>query len=130
MSTSCVTFLVCPSSFADVESPQITPAFVKEAYALLSQSIIHVEKDDVQIDSDSDDDDDAPAPDADVDMAPRASSQAGPGDSSPTRGPKDERDRSATPKAATPAPKKAKVSITYDKYMTIMQKVEIGRAHV
>lgn len=119
-----------PSSLANLRTSQITPAFVKEAYALLSQSIIHVEKDDVQIDSD-DEDDDPPAPDADADMAPRASSQAGPGESSPTRrGAKDERDRAATPKAATPVPKKPKVSITYDKYMTIMQKVVYHLADV
>src|SRR5271170_6035414 len=29
---------------------EITPAFVKEAYTLLKQSIIHVEKDDVEMD--------------------------------------------------------------------------------
>jgi DNA replication licensing factor MCM6 len=108
---------------------QITPAFVKEAYALLSQSIIHVEKDDVEIDSDSDDDDDeAPAATGD---AP-ATSQTGPGASSPSRRPDaiaeddEEEDSAPTPKATTPvpqAPKKPKVSITYDKYMLIMQKV-------
>src|SRR6266516_3285346 len=31
---------------------EITPAFVKEAYTLLKQSIIHVEKDDVEMDDD------------------------------------------------------------------------------
>ncbi|ORY90619.1 MCM2/3/5 family-domain-containing protein [Leucosporidium creatinivorum] len=108
----------------------ITPAFVKEAYALLSQSIIHVEKDDVEIDSDSDDDDDeAPAATGD---AP-ATSQTGPGASSPSRRPEaiaedeeEEEDNAPTPKATTPVPqalKKPKVSITYDKYMLIMQKV-------
>src|SRR5271169_4680820 len=38
---------------------EITPAFVKEAYTLLKQSIIHVEKDDLEMD---DEDDDEPAP--------------------------------------------------------------------
>ncbi|KAK9323278.1 MCM2/3/5 family-domain-containing protein [Lipomyces orientalis] len=37
---------------------EITPAFVREAYNLLRQSIIHVEKDDVEVDDDDDDDDD------------------------------------------------------------------------
>jgi len=36
---------------------EITPAFVREAYALLRQSIIHVEKDDIDLDEDDDDDD-------------------------------------------------------------------------
>ena len=91
---------------------------------MLSQSIIHVEKDDVQIDSDEEDDDDAPAP------APDAmeveSSQPGPSASSPIkRVGSPARDPTAEP--ATPAvdaaPKKVKVTITYDKYMTIMQMV-------
>ncbi|KAK9447473.1 MCM2/3/5 family-domain-containing protein [Limtongia smithiae] len=34
---------------------EITPAFVREAYNLLRQSIIHVEKDDVDVDDDNDD---------------------------------------------------------------------------
>ena len=39
----------------------ITPAFVREAYSLLRQSIIHVEKDDIAIDSE-DEEPAAPAP--------------------------------------------------------------------
>src|SRR5436190_10148855 len=35
---------------------EITPAFVKEAYNLLKQSIIHVEKDDVEMDDEEDED--------------------------------------------------------------------------
>lgn len=132
---------------------QITPAFVKEAHALLSQSIIHVEKDDVEIDSDDDDDDD------DHQLGPGGApvtSQSGPGVSSPTRrqepavnddedrhddderqpsaGPSGTagRDRDSTPTAA-PAPlppKKPKVTISYEKYMTIMQKVVYMLAEV
>jgi DNA replication licensing factor MCM6 len=34
---------------------EITPAFVKEAFNLLKQSIIHVEKDDVEVEEDDDD---------------------------------------------------------------------------
>ncbi|KAM0792804.1 hypothetical protein ACM66B_002572 [Microbotryomycetes sp. NB124-2] len=120
----------------------ITPAFVKEAHALLSQSIIHVEKDDVQIDSDDEDDDDDENPLGPAGGAP-ATSQTGPGPSSPTRragaGGNDQDeggdapggdDGAATPRAddrpSTPAPappKKPKVTISYDKYMTIMQKI-------
>ena len=87
---------------------EITPAFVKEAYGLLSQSIIHVEKDDVEISDDEDDEEDVPA------NAPAASEAA----TSPGRA------RSATPAAtAAAAPKKVKVSISYDRYMELMQKV-------
>lgn len=92
---------------------------------------MHVEKDDVQIDSDDEDDDDeAPAADAGgaVGGAPQ-SSQAGPGDSSPTRAPRDDAEDDAQPTPA-PAPKKPKISITYDKYMLIMQKIVYHLAEV
>lgn len=36
-------------------TPDITPAFVREAYSLLRQSIIHVEKDDINLDEEDDD---------------------------------------------------------------------------
>jgi DNA replication licensing factor MCM6 len=96
-------------------SAQITVEFVNEAYNLLSQSIIHVEKDDVDIDSDDEDGDDDPelggGGDGDA-------SQAGPG--SPARG----RTASATPAPAPPQqPKKPKVTISYDKYMLMMQRI-------
>lgn len=55
-------------------------------------------------------------------------SQSGPGPSSPSRRPQADDsgpDDAATPRAETPAPapKKPKVTISYDKYMIIMQKV-------
>ena len=97
---------------------EITPAFVKEAYGLLSQSIIHVEKDDVEISDDEDEEDEA---------VPTGADAAAPSEAATSPG----RARSATP-AATPAaaaaPKKAKVSITYDRYMDLMQKV-VYRVH-
>lgn len=37
---------------------EITPAFVKESYTLLKQSIIHVEKDDVEIDEEDEEEED------------------------------------------------------------------------
>ncbi|BGP13323.1 hypothetical protein JCM10213_001490 [Rhodosporidiobolus nylandii] len=86
---------------------EITVEFVNEAYNLLSQSIVHVEKDDVDID-DSDDEDDDNAGDAPE------------GAASPAR------EASATPAPAPDAdaaPKKAKVSISYDKYMQMMQRI-------
>jgi DNA replication licensing factor MCM6 len=39
---------------------EITPAFVKEAYTLLKQSIIHVEKDDVEIDDEEEEEEAVP----------------------------------------------------------------------
>ena len=48
---------------------EITPAFVKEAYTLLKQSIIHVEKDDVEMD-DEDEEEEQQAPEEPVEEAP------------------------------------------------------------
>ncbi|GAA6000711.1 hypothetical protein JCM10207_004619 [Rhodosporidiobolus poonsookiae] len=93
---------------------EITVEFVNEAYNLLSQSIIHVEKDDVDIeDSDDEDNDDDVAGGAGDDGADvAAGSQAG------------SRAGSATPvPAPTPAPAKPKLSISYDKYMLMMQRL-------
>jgi len=127
---------LCPSLFrlfaarapsltlSQTSRSQITVPFVQEAYNLLSQSIIHVEKDDVDIDSDSDDeggldgangggddnnddDDDgadAPSPGA---RARTATATPGPGQDA----------------AAAAAAKKPKVSITYDRYMQMMQRI-------
>jgi DNA replication licensing factor MCM6 len=89
-------------------SHQITVEFVNEAYNLLSQSIVHVEKDDVDID-DSDDEDDN-NDDEGGDAAAAAPSPS-------------VRD-SATPAPAAPVqPAKPKISITYDRYMQIMTRV-------
>ncbi|KAK4704841.1 DNA replication licensing factor MCM6, partial [Phenoliferia sp. Uapishka_3] len=112
----------------------ITPDFVNEAFLLLSQSIIHVEKEDVVVGDDDDDEggDDPEAPDAED----PSSSQAGPG-TTPSKAQRDagSRSRSGSPKSPTPTPdeemvkaepepkKSKKVAISYDKYMTIMQKV-------
>jgi len=48
---------------------EITPAFVKEAYTLLKQSIIHVEKDDIEMD-DEEDEEEQQAPEEPVEEAP------------------------------------------------------------
>jgi DNA replication licensing factor MCM6 len=68
-------------------SLQITPSMVREAYALLRQSIIHVEQDDIDFEDDTDEV--LPAPeegpegivadrdrDADIDMADIAAAEA------------------------------------------------------
>lgn len=121
-------------------SLQITPAFVKEAFALLSQSIIHVEKDAVELDDDDEEDDENDEAanrrrrattgldgDEEIEHAdqPPTSSAAIPTSSPTNRRPPAAGSRDPTPApSATPAPApKKKIAISYDKYMTIMQKV-------
>ena len=99
---------------------QITPAFVREAYSLLRQSIIHVEKDDIDIDDEEDEEVVAPAvnghangnghaSNGDMDdgennipIAP-SSSAAGLA-STPTRGPQQQPQGSAVSHQPTPGP--------------------------
>src|SRR5271168_4396838 len=70
---------------------EITPEFVKEAYNLLQQSIIHVEKDDVEMDDEDEEENEPEAqPDAD---APEPGEEAVP---------------------------KEKTKVTYDKYIKMM----------
>lgn len=84
---------------------------MREAFSLLRASIVHVEKDDVEIDEDEDEggDDDA----MDGGDAPPPSSAPGP--SSPSRA----RSATAQPLAEEAPKKKKKVVVSYDKYMTI-----------
>lgn len=108
---------------------QITPTFVKEAYSLLRQSIIHVEQDEIGLDDEEDEEIDAAIAAMDEDEAagggaqpPPSSSAPGPSQSSPIKA------RGQTPAAAAPSPapqkaKKPKVSISYEKYMGIMSLV-------
>lgn len=91
----------------------------------MSQSIIHVEKDDVDIDSDEEDEEAGAGGADDDDNDENGGGHGGAG--SPRA-----RTASATPApagdsvaaAATPAPpKKPKVTISYDKYMLLMQRI-------
>jgi DNA replication licensing factor MCM6 len=84
---------------------EVTPDFVREAFNLLRQSIIHVERDDVEVeDDDTEQNDEVPA-DAEMDVdADNGESQL--------------RDPSQTP-----APEKSKTKITYDKYMSILNQL-------
>ncbi|PSN61856.1 MCM-domain-containing protein [Corynespora cassiicola Philippines] len=86
---------------------EITPEFVKEAYNLLRQSIISVEKDDVEVE---DEDDEAL-------IAAAAAAEAEAGDAAMAD---DEqaasRDRTAS---RTPAPAREKTKITHDKYIAM-----------
>lgn len=112
---------------------------MKEAYGLLSQSIIRVEKDDIQMDSDNEDD--APGgpggagganandddEDEDDDDDNDAGGKGGVNPSSSAVGPttSPSRAQAAVTTAVTPAPaptvKRVKTAITYDKYMKMME---------
>ncbi|OJD40185.1 dna replication licensing factor mcm6 [Diplodia corticola] len=82
---------------------EVTPEFVREAFNLLRQSIISVEKDDVEVD----DDDETAAANAE------AGADAEMGDANAG----EEAEASAS---ATPAPQRERKKITYDHYMSIL----------
>lgn len=88
----------------------ITPDFVREAYNLLRQSIISVEKDDVEME---DDDDEAL-------LAAAAAAEAQDADAGADMG-AEEQDPSAAGRQAsrTPAPPREKTKITHDKYVAM-----------
>lgn len=98
----------------------VTPKFVREAFNLLRQSIISVEKDDVEVEDDEDEvlnngtngrtnvqDRDGDSPMAD-------------GDDDDDQGDDDRPDGAAVRASTTPAPPSRKTKITYDKYMAIL----------
>ncbi|KAF2459205.1 MCM2/3/5 family-domain-containing protein [Lineolata rhizophorae] len=98
---------------------EITPEFVREAYNLLRQSIISVERDDVEVEDDEDEgeaeaDGDAPnghGPDHEGD-SPMADADGGAAMGA---------DGDAGGASSTPAPRrKERTKITYDKYMAIL----------
>lgn len=87
---------------------EVTPEFVREAFNLLRQSIISVEKDDVEVEDDEEGAADAEAG-ADAEMGDAEQENAGRGPSASA---------SATPAAQQPQREKKK--ITYDHYMSIL----------
>ena len=98
----------------------VTPNFVREAFNLLRQSIISVEKDDVEVEDDEDEvlnngtaNGHADGPDRDGD-SPMAD-----GDDDDQDG--DDRPDGAAGRASqTPGPQSRRTKITYDKYMAIL----------
>ncbi|KAI9765897.1 MAG: MCM DNA helicase complex subunit mcm6 [Geoglossum simile] len=82
----------------------ITPAFVQEAFHLLRQSIISVEKDDVEVDDDDDNNNDT-----------NNNNQSDTNPPIPTA-------------TETPDPAQPRTKITYDKYMTILNLL-VHRVH-
>lgn len=94
---------------------EITPAFVNEAYDLLKQSIVRVDFDDVKIDDDDGEDGSGPqdgGPDGD-DGGPGGDSHGPDGDGEAQD---DEDDEDGHEKGK----EKKKATITYDKYITMM----------
>lgn len=88
----------------------VTEAFVNEAFGLLRQSIIHVEKDDVEVD---DEDDEVPTGDSEMQIdADEEDAGASTRDPTATPGP------ASSMRASMPPREKTK--ITYDRYMQIL----------
>lgn len=88
----------------------VTEAFVNEAFGLLRQSIIHVEKDDVEVD---DEDDEVPTGDSEMQIdADEEDVGASTRDPTATPGP------ASSMRASMPPREKTK--ITYDRYMQIL----------
>lgn len=81
---------------------EITPTFVAEAYDLLRQSIIRVEMDDVEIEDEVDNGDDSKEAEGNEDEI------------------QEQEDDRATPSGQQQRPKKESVSISYDKYVAMM----------
>lgn len=90
----------------------VTPGFVREAFGLLQKSIIHVEKDDIEVDDD-DDDETAPAP-----AGPSHISREGTRDPSVAPAPAGEDAEMAD--ASTETPHREKTKISYDQYASIL----------
>lgn len=88
----------------------VTEAFVNEAFGLLRQSIIHVEKDDVEVD---DEDDEVPTGDSEMQID-ADDEDAGPSTRDPTATP------GPAPSVRASMPPREKTKITYDRYMQIL----------
>lgn len=99
---------------------EVTPEFVREAYNLLRQSIISVEKDDVEVEDDEDDGEQEAGA-----LNGAEAQQASPGATRNQHG--DDADMADAGRApsATPAPQhmREKTKITYDKYKAIVNQL-------
>lgn len=109
---------------------EITPAFVREAFSLLRQSIIHVEKDDIDFDDEDEDDDEALQSEQrqesvqqqassmmeesmDADMSSAAGPSTDRGTAAPTTA-------GATTASAAPASSRRRLKITHDRYIEML----------
>ena len=84
---------------------EVTPDFVREAYNLLRQSIISVEKDDVEVEEEEDETDTA------IDGEQRHNGNTGTADDDAEMADAD---------GATSVPRRERTKITYDRYMSIL----------
>ncbi|KAI0700584.1 MCM-domain-containing protein [Cytidiella melzeri] len=126
---------------------EITPAFVREAYSLLRQSIIHVEQDDIDFDEEElegerDGDrrqsaqaDGEESQDVEMSGAMDESEQtydnsAGAAAGPSTHSPATSRAPSMTPEPAAPPQPKRRMVITHDKYMTLQSLIVLRLSHV
>jgi len=92
---------------------EVTPEFVREAYNLLRQSIISVEKDDVEVEDDDDE----------VEAVETQQAGAGAQDGDAAMADGDEQPdgvEAGRAPSATPAPRREKTKITYDKYKAVV----------
>ncbi|KAF2838850.1 MCM-domain-containing protein [Patellaria atrata CBS 101060] len=88
---------------------EVTPEFVIEAYNLLRQSIISVEKDDVEVEDEEEE--------GEEEVNSEANNEAGPSGAQDGMGDEDAMDEDER----TPAPQaRERTKITYDKYMSIL----------
>ncbi|TIB71945.1 hypothetical protein E3Q23_03584 [Wallemia mellicola] len=107
-------------------SNEILPQYVKEAYLLLRQSIIHVEQDDVGLD---DDDEQSVDPLAMDNNTQHPSSSTDPNlkipssSMHPSSSADGQPDGTASGQTPQPSAEKSKLTITYDKYMSLMSLV-------
>lgn len=92
---------------------KITPAFVREAYSLLKQSIIHIEQDDVEVDVDeADDPTSPPKPKPDLDI--NETNDHEPGQPTPNIHVRE---------VDGPVQPKQKMKITHDEYATMQSMI-------
>ncbi|KAK0206924.1 MCM2/3/5 family-domain-containing protein [Desarmillaria ectypa] len=130
---------------------EITPAFVREAYGLLRQSIIHVEQDDIDFDEEELEGErrheaptrPAPQPSEDIEMAGIEESQTQIDKiSGIPNGASSSKNAPGTPKTSTSqlpssevaprpaAPPKRKIVITHDKYMLLQELIILHLSEV
>ena len=99
----------------------VTPNFVREAFSLLRQSIISVEKDDVEVEDEEDEVVEPglrPDRDGDSPMADEDDDADGDDDNNDNGG--DGRGGEASRASTTPAPQRKKTKITHDRYTAIL----------
>lgn len=100
---------------------EITPAFVREAYALLRQSIIHVEKDDIDLEDDNEGNDQADIAAAmEVEAQHQPSSSLNMGDDAAMESYDARAQGNGVPSPTATPTSRRKATITYDRYLSML----------